>query len=129
VVNDFWFHAVWTAKKLRRGELWTAKRCCDDYLKRELLLRVLEWQAQAAQEGAVDTWFNGRFMEQWASPAALEKLRIAFAYYEEEDVWRALRVSMDLFDEVARETAKRWGFGYPAENVDKVIRWVEACQL
>jgi aminoglycoside 6-adenylyltransferase len=24
-VSDFWFHAVWTAKKLKRGELWVAK--------------------------------------------------------------------------------------------------------
>jgi aminoglycoside 6-adenylyltransferase len=119
VVNDFWFHTVWTAKKLRRGELWTAKRCCDDYLKR-LLLRMLEWQA-----GGADTWFNGRFLEQWASPAVLDKLRIAFARYEEQDVWRALRVSMELFDEVARGTARRWRYDYPAENVDKVMRWAE----
>jgi aminoglycoside 6-adenylyltransferase len=27
VINDFWYHVVWTAKKLRRGELWTAKFC------------------------------------------------------------------------------------------------------
>ena len=24
VVNDFWYHVVWTAKKIGRGELWTA---------------------------------------------------------------------------------------------------------
>jgi aminoglycoside 6-adenylyltransferase len=132
VVNNFWFHAVWTAKKLRRGELWVAKSCCDDYLKR-LLLRMLEWQAQASQalasqEGAVDTWFNGRFVEQWASPAALKKLRIAFAHYDEQDIWRALRASMELFNDVAEGTAMRWGYDYPAEKVDKVMRWVEACQ-
>jgi len=161
VVSDFWFHTVWTAKKLHRGELWTAKRCCDDYLKR-LLLRMLEWQAQlrslpshlkgevktngilgiGGSEAApntqnsdfyspvegdrVDTWFNGRFIEQWASPTALEKLRIAFAHYDEQDVWRALRVSMELFDEVAKETARRLGYDYPVENVDKVVRWVDA---
>jgi len=165
VVNDFWFHTVWTAKKLRRGELWTAKRCCDDYLKR-LLLRMMEWQAQgspllsedmenlgirgsvgAGSEPAltphpqisgfysvlggngVDTWFNGRFLEQWASPAALEKLRIAFAHYEEQDVWRALRASMELYDQLARDTARRWGYAYPVENVEKVMEWVAVCQL
>jgi aminoglycoside 6-adenylyltransferase len=36
VVNDFWYHAVWTAKKLRRGELYIAKGCCDSYMKRLL---------------------------------------------------------------------------------------------
>jgi aminoglycoside 6-adenylyltransferase len=127
VVHDFWFHAVWTAKKLRRGELWVAKVCCDDYMKR-LLLRMLEWQAQAGRDKGVDTWFNGRFLERWASPAVLEKLRIAFASYEVEDVWRALCVSLELFDHVARETASRWRYDYPAENVKKVIGWVEECR-
>jgi hypothetical protein len=28
-VDDFWYHTVWVAKKLRRGELWTAKMGCD----------------------------------------------------------------------------------------------------
>jgi aminoglycoside 6-adenylyltransferase len=128
VVNDFWFHAVWTAKKLRRGELWVAKSCCDDYLKR-LLLRMLEWQAHAAGQGEVDTWFNGRFVEQWASPAALEKLRIAFAHYEEQDIWRALQASMELFDQLARETALRGQFEYPAENVGKVIGWISQLRI
>src|SRR5579884_4141340 len=36
-VSDFWYHAVWTAKKLRRGELWVAKSCCDGYMKGLLL--------------------------------------------------------------------------------------------
>jgi aminoglycoside 6-adenylyltransferase len=124
VVNDFWFHAVWTAKKLRRGELWVAKTCCDDYLKR-LLLRMLAWQAQAGPGGGVDTWFNGRFLEQWAAPAALAKLRIAFAHYEPEDVWRALQASMELFDQLARETAAAWGHAYPAAQAEKVMAWVK----
>jgi aminoglycoside 6-adenylyltransferase len=125
VVNDFWFHAVWTAKKLKRGELWTAKSCCDVYMKR-LLLRMLEWHAHATRE--VDTWYDGRFLEQWASPVVLEKLRIAFAHYDVQDIWRALRASMELFDQVARETARRWGYAYPDENAEKVLAWVGACQ-
>jgi aminoglycoside 6-adenylyltransferase len=122
VVQDFWYHTAWTAKKLRRGELWVAIRCCDYYLK-FLLLRVLEWQVAGA-----DTWFNGRFLEQWAAPESLVKLRRTFAHYETEDVWQALRATMELFDQAARQVAGRWGYGYPVENVGKVIRWVEECK-
>ena len=28
-VNDFFFHNIWAFKKLRRGELWSAKMCID----------------------------------------------------------------------------------------------------
>ncbi|MDW2796901.1 aminoglycoside 6-adenylyltransferase [Clostridium boliviensis] len=31
IVNDFWYHAIWTSKKLLRGELWEAKFCLDSY--------------------------------------------------------------------------------------------------
>jgi aminoglycoside 6-adenylyltransferase len=120
VVNDFWFHTAWTAKKLRRGELWVAIRCCDYYLKC-LLLRVLEWRTVGK-----DTWFNGRFLEQWAAPEVQEGLHLAFSHYDMEDTWRALRATMDLFDGSARQVAARWGYDYPAGHVENVRCWVES---
>jgi len=39
-VNDFWYHAVWTMKNLRRGEVLTAKACCDGYMRRFLLKAI-----------------------------------------------------------------------------------------
>ncbi len=44
--HDFLYHAVWAAKKLRRGELWIAKSCADGYMK-QLLLGMLEWHARS----------------------------------------------------------------------------------
>ena len=70
VVNDFFFHAVWADKKLRRGETWTAKMCIDAYLKR-LLLRVLE----LARCVSADVWHDGRFLDRWAGNEAVEALR------------------------------------------------------
>lgn len=111
--NDFWYHAVWTAKKLRRGELWVAKSCCDSYMK-ALLLRMLGWHARAVR-GVGDTWHGGRFVERWADPAALAALRDAYARYDAGEVRRALRATMDLFRRIAGETAAARGFPYPAD--------------
>jgi len=110
VVNDFWYHAVWTAKKLRRGELWWAKSCCDGYLK-GLLLQMIEWQARA---GGTEVWMRGRFLEEWADPRALAALPGIYAHYGAEDVWRALLATMDLFRWLALETAARLGYAYPS---------------
>lgn len=73
IANDFWFHTVWTAKHLRRGELWWAKSCCDGYLK-NLLLRMLEFHARATKGPDFDTWMSGRFLETWADPRAVAAL-------------------------------------------------------
>jgi len=123
VVNDFWFQVAWTAKKLRRGELWIAKKCCDTYLK-DLLLQMIEWEAQSANNWKINTWFNGRFLEQWALPRTVEELRQAFAYYEAEDVWRALEVTMKVFQRIAQEVAIRLGYIYPIESEERVWDWV-----
>ena len=127
-VNDFWFHAVWTAKKLRRGELWTAKSCCDGYMKR-LLLRMIEWRALAlgganAASGAV--WYNGRFIERWAGAELVERLGTAFAHYDEAGIWQALSNTLDLFGAISRETAQRLGYAYPQEEAQGITRWVNA---
>lgn len=107
LTHDFWYHALWTARKLRRGEVWTAKECCDCYLK-TLLVRLLAWHAQASHP-QVDTWHGGRFLERWADRQALHDLRSAYAGYDAEDVARALWATVDLFERLERECAERLG--------------------
>lgn len=124
LVNDFWYHTVWTAKHLRRGELWLAHSCCDMYLK-ELLRRMMEWHARAARGGAVDTWMRGRFLEEWAGPEAAAALPFVFARHDPEDVWRALRATMDLFTVLAVETAGALGHPYPSVGEEKARSLVE----
>ena len=75
LASDFWYHALWTARKLRRGEVYTALGCLDGYLKARLVT-LLEWHARAL-DPTVDTWHNGRFLERWADPGALAALESA----------------------------------------------------
>jgi aminoglycoside 6-adenylyltransferase len=111
-VNDFWYHTVWTAKHLRRGELWWAKSCCDVHLK-VLLRQALEWHARAMNGQHYDTWMSGRFLEEWADPRAIKELPNIFSHYQQEDIGHALWMTMDLFRWLAIETAQRWGYTYP----------------
>ena len=121
--HDFLYHAVWAAKKLRRGELWIAKSCADCYMK-ELLLRMIEWHARSRRGWDHDTWHGGRFLEEWADTEALGGLREAFAYYEESDVRRALLATMNHFRRIGRETAARLDCAYPEEADQRVTAWV-----
>nr|MDO8132790.1 aminoglycoside 6-adenylyltransferase [Candidatus Njordarchaeum guaymaensis] len=123
VVNDFLYHVVFTAKHLRRGELWWAKMCCDCHMQR-LLLRMIEWHARATHGWNYDTWFRGRFLEEWADPRVLEGLRKAFAQYDENDVRRASLATIDLFHLLATETAEKLSHKYPSEADWRVTEWV-----
>lgn len=126
VIHDFLYHAVWTAKKLRRGEVWTATLCLDGYMKQKLLT-MLEWHARAINGPDHDTWHNGRFLEQWADPRALADLRGAFAHYDAQDVERALHATIGLFRWVALETAGRLNYTYPSAADEYVRTWLRDC--
>jgi len=124
VVSDFWYHAIWATKKLRRGEVFTAKLAVDGYLKR-LMLRMAEWHARAG-DPATDTWHQGRFIEGWSDPRVVDALGRSYAHYRAEDVARALAESMDLFSWLARETAERLGVPYPATPERTATEWIAA---
>lgn len=108
---DFWYHAVWAARKLARGEILMAKRSVDGYLK-ERLLTLLAWHARAV-DPELDTWHEARFFERWADPRAVEALRASYARYDPGEVRRALLPTMETFERFERETAERLGFGAP----------------
>ncbi len=105
VVADFWYHVLWSAKKLRRGELWTAKMAMDGYLKR-LLLRLIEWQAIVRRGSSVDVWHSGRFLEAWAERDTLARLPATFARYDAADLARALNEQSRLFSDLVHEVAR-----------------------
>jgi aminoglycoside 6-adenylyltransferase len=107
LTHDFWYHLLWAAKKLRRGELWIATRACNCHLN-GLLVLLLGWHARAA-EPLTDTWHGGRFLERWADPQALGELRDASAGYQAAEVARALWAIAELFERLERECAERLG--------------------
>jgi aminoglycoside 6-adenylyltransferase len=126
IVNEFWYRAVWSAKKLRRGELYIAISGCNGGMIR-LLREMMERHARATRGWDFDTWHDGRFLERWADPRALEALRAAYAHYDASDIRRALLATMDLFRWVALETAERLGFSYPTMAEERAMEWVTNC--
>jgi len=124
VVNDFLYHAVFTAKHLKRGELWWAKMSSDCYMQ-HLLLRMIEWHARAKRGWNYDTWFRGRFLEKWADPQALGQMRDVFSHYDEADAKRGLLAAMSLFRTLALETAERLGYSYLEEADKQVTEWIK----
>ena len=123
LVNDFLFHCIWTAKKIKRGELWTAKSCCDIYMKK-LLVTMIEWHTQALNGWTEETWYNGRFMEHWAGANVVAALCGVFAHYDEEEIKKALLNTIQLFDELARETAQQLSYSYPQGEAQSIIKYL-----
>jgi len=112
IVNDFWYHSVWTAKKLKRGELWTAKFCIDSYMKWKLLT-IIECHARMKHGEGYDTWYNGRFLEHWAESWIVDKLSSCFAQYNRDSIQTSLLSTIALFRLIAIEVSEKLYFQYP----------------
>ena len=115
LTNDFYFHNIWAAKKLLRGELWSAKMCVDAYLKKYLLKMI---ELYCYKKDGRDVWHDGRFIDRWADDWILEKLKVCFAHYEKNDTGNALTSTHELFKKLAADVADMNGYFYPqkAEN-------------
>ncbi|MCR4780321.1 MAG: aminoglycoside 6-adenylyltransferase [Ruminiclostridium sp.] len=109
-VEDFFFHNIWTYKKLLRGELWAAKMCADGYLKNRLLKMIEEY---SAEESGADVWHDGRFLDRWADASVREELKGCFARYDADDCRKALLATHALFARLARGIAENREFCYP----------------
>ena len=116
--QDFWYHVLWAAKKLRRGELHVAKQACDCYLK-TLLVGLLA-ETVRARDAAADTWHRARFLERWAAPADVEELRQTYAVYQADDVARALRATARMFERLEQE------LGRTRVDHDEIFRRLDA---
>ena len=123
LTNDFWYHAVWTAKKVMRSEIWTAKHCLDTYMKTKLL-NIIECHARVVNGLEYDTWHNGRFIEEWAENWVIEKLHSCFSHYDKVDIKSALLSTMDLFRVLAVEVAEKCQYDYPVIADKYTTDWV-----
>ena len=123
LVNEFFFHVVWTQKKLQRGEMWSAKMCMDAYMKR-LLLRVIE--LDRCREA--DVWHEGRFLDRWAGEETTAALRDCFAHYDAQDMARALVATAQLFARTARRAAARHGYCYPQRAEEYAMAYLADAQ-
>lgn len=124
VAQDFWYHCVWTAKKLRRGELWMALGSLNSYMMWNCLLPIIEAHARQVYGADHSTWFQGRFLDDWAAPDAQAGLRDAgYASYDEADAWRVLLARMAWFEQMAAALDIP---GYPLEATRQVRAYVES---
>jgi aminoglycoside 6-adenylyltransferase len=123
LVKRFLNEQVSFALKMRRGELFVTKTLGESRLM-DLLLRMIEWHTQVTSDRWSPVFEHGRFLEEWASPLVIERLRETFPRYDPAEIWRARLEALDLFRWLAQETGTRLGYAYPTELEETVMTWV-----
>lgn len=117
-LNDFWYHCVWIAKKIGRGELYAAHECLDGW-QRRLLVRLIRWHASRAGH----LWHEVRFLEDWASPHVADIYPSTWARHDPFDIKRAMVAMMDLTSWLGRELAADLTVSIPEGPERAARRW------
>ncbi|MFL5972669.1 MAG: aminoglycoside 6-adenylyltransferase, partial [Gaiellaceae bacterium] len=112
-VEEFWFEAAHLPWYLARDDLWVVK--FRDWTMKTDLLKMLEWRASVRSEAPVDVWHIGTRMKEWVDEATWRQIHDVYARFDQQDSWRALLASADLFAQLSRETAEANGLTYPVE--------------
>ncbi|HEV2073956.1 MAG TPA: aminoglycoside 6-adenylyltransferase [Thermomicrobiales bacterium] len=119
-INDFWYHCVWIAKKLRRGDLIVAHECLDGH-QRRLIMHLIRWHPE--RKGTL--WHGARFMEEWAPQEVTMRLATTWAEHDTESIRCALTNMMDLVAWLTKEIANAYSLEEtPVAPEVAARRWV-----
>ena len=119
LVEEFWFEAYHVAKYLHREDLWSVK-FRDHGIKDHLLLKMIEWHAQATRQWTFSPHPYGKQMQSWVEKDVWNALQECFALFNPQDSWKALMNTIKLFRRLSTETAEMLEYQYPTA-VDKNI--------
>jgi len=124
VLYQFWLSIYRASNMVLRGELWRARTIIDGLLRQQIL-RMMEWHAKAENGEAYDTWYDGRFLDDWVEPQVLALLPQIFAPFDTAGTRRAILASISLMNRLGQQTVEKWSYPYPIENQTQIQEWIE----
>ncbi|MGL4738782.1 MAG: aminoglycoside 6-adenylyltransferase [Cellulosilyticaceae bacterium] len=113
--NEFWWVAPYIAKGLWRGEILYAMDHLNECV-RPMLLQMLAWQVGEQHGFEITVGKNNKYLQQYVAEAVWERLLETYPIADEQAIWEALEKTCGLFEEMAQQVAKVFGYRYHAEE-------------
>jgi aminoglycoside 6-adenylyltransferase len=124
LVNDFYYHYLWTYKKCLRGEYWTALQCINRYMKKRTL-KMIEWYEHSVHGKEYYTFYDGRYIENWIDKELLKDISLIYSSYGKESILNSLIENKKLFSKIAKATAIMNKFKFPEIQEQKLSKWMD----
>jgi len=122
-VKEFWFECYQAAKYLYRNDLWVAKT--RDHATKKFLLQMLKWNEACKRKWNFSPKNQGKQMSDWADKNYWSELQNCFGRFDKEDSWSALMNTIQLYQTVAKETAKHLEYRYDKKLDEKTFQFIK----
>ncbi len=122
-IQRYLIDALRTAKFIRRKEVWRASNSCNSLVQHHLLTLV-EWQARATRGLDIDTWYEGRFLEDWAAAWFIDLLPGLSTGFDLQQLHRSLQNSLQCAERLAQEIATALDLEFPHSKFSQAKRLI-----
>jgi aminoglycoside 6-adenylyltransferase len=126
LVEEFWWETIYVAKTLWRDELTQAKYSFDEVMKRQLLIKLLEWRVEIDHDWSLRPGILGKGLKKYLDPETWSAFAATYCGSDLEENWRALFATTDLFRRIAGEVAQALGYTYPDDLDHGVTEYLQA---
>ena len=118
-LNDFLFCVIWSLKKIKRGELWTAVTCINGHIK-DLLLKLIESHNLSIAQKPSLLMYEGRFLEERADGVLLAELKHCFTRYVAAEAMQTLSHLIDVMQRISGAICEQNGYRLDAEQFEMI---------
>jgi len=121
--NEFLWVSTYVMKGICRKQLTYAKHMSEQVMK-EKLIELLIWHAAIITNYEKTIGYSGKYLENYIDQYVWDKFKKTYVDYNWENMWQALFLMCEIFDEVARTVSKHYGYRYNEEEYREVVRYL-----
>ena len=121
--NEFLWVSTYVAKGIWRKELTYAKNVSEQGVKEELI-KLLTWYAALKTNYAQLLGKFGKYLEKFIEPEIWNKFAKTYTDANFENMWDALFIMCEIFNDVALKISEHYGYKYNAQEYRDVIEYL-----
>jgi len=122
--NNFWWVAPYCAKGLWREEILFTIEVINSYVRQELLT-MLSWQVGIQTEFKVSIGKANKYLKEYLDLDVWTRLMSTFNMSDYDSSWNALITTCQLFEEIAPEVGKIFGYEYNYEEAKRSFEFIK----
>lgn len=122
--NNFWWVAPYCAKGLWRKEILYTIDSLNYYVREDLLL-MLSWYVCIDKGFDFSLGKSRKYLRNYLNPAIWSRLMTTFNLSDYDCAWNALITTCELFDEIAPDVGKAFGFKYNKEEATRSFAYIK----
>lgn len=122
--NNFWWVAPYCAKGLWREEILFTIEVMNSYVRQELLT-MLSWQVGIQTEFKVSIGKANKYLKEYLDLDVWTRLMSTFNMSDYDSSWNALITTCQLFEEIAPEVGKIFGYEYNYEEAKRSFEFIK----